>query len=231
MKSTPKLPQPISQEARQLIKPYQYIDRQTGEVKNGIKYVEGQPLNIRFNGQTGRFTRDGQQDLGPRIEIVPVCFRAFKGSLFGRQPAKYVEVFYVDGQRNLCVVLFTNATAENFVKFAASLYYSDNTQTITNSRIAISAAVRIRKSDSQRYHVAEFENLGLASPDAVDAFRAFGLDHKIYRAETRNQPGTATDVEDGKHSSLYFPMWGMGVREAAPADAEEARQLQASYTR
>ena len=223
MKSTPEIPQLLEQ-AQALLKPYQTTNAE-GIVISAIKYFEGQPRNVRFNGQTGRFSYDGKEDLGQSLEVVPLTWRFFTGSLFGREKARYAEIFYVDKQRNLCVVLLTNAAADNLKKFMADLSYGNlDGQVLTNTVVRISSALRIRKSDGQRYHVAEFENCGRADSRAVLAFRLFAMDYKVYRADTR--PAT---VEDTLYCPTYFTMIGTGVRRGLPDSDEERAQIQESY--
>ena len=172
-----------------------------------------------------RFTYDRKEDLGPSLDIVLLAWRVFEGELFGCTKARYSEIFYVDKQRNLCVVLFTNASADNLKKFMADLSYGNlDGQVLTNTIVRISAALRIRKADSQRYHVAEFENCGLANPEAVLAFRLFAMDLKIYRADTR--PTTIVDV---LWSPTYFTMIGLGVRRDVAENDEERQGIQSQY--
>lgn len=216
------------------LKPYQMLNAE-GQPVSAIRYVEGQPLNIRFNGQSGRFSRDGASpretlDIGPGLTLTPVAWRFFEGTLFNRPPARYAELFYVDSNRNLAVVLFTNAAADNLKKFAADLKYSpDGPRTLTNTRVRIDAAVRIRKEGGQRYHVAEFTDEGPASVKAITAFRLFALDHRIYRAATRPTPENTCRIEREFWSTTYCTMISTGVMAAAPADDCEEHQIQTHY--
>lgn len=192
----------------QILKPYQRVNAQ-GEPESAINYFQGQPLNIRFNGQNGRFSVDGLDDLGPSITVVPIAYRFFRGELFNRAEAEYAELFYVDKNRNLCVVMFTNASAQNLRKFMANLGYSaykGGVQTLLNTTVRIDASPRTRR-DSGKYNVAEFTNCGPADIRATTAFFIFCQDHKVYRADTRTP-----DIEDIYWSTTYFTMIGTGVK-------------------
>ncbi|MVM42264.1 hypothetical protein GO730_38860 [Spirosoma sp. HMF3257] len=208
-----------------ILKPYQVLNAE-GQPESAIKYFQGQPLIIRFNGQSGRFTRDGQDDLGDSLTITVIAWRFFRGELFGRAPAEYAELFYVDKNRNLCVVMFTNASAQNLRKFMANLSYSafsGAVQTMLNTVIRIDARPRTRK-DAGRYNVAEFTNCGPADIRATTAFLLFCQDHKVYRADTRT-----VEIEDVLWSATYFTMIGLGVKRDGAKNEEEQQQIQKQY--
>ncbi len=75
-----------------LVKAYQHLDSETGEVKSKYKYLAGRPKQYRFNGQTGQFNLNGTEYIGTSLSIQPLTWRIFEENLFA-------EVAKKSGQR------------------------------------------------------------------------------------------------------------------------------------
>lgn len=196
-KNTAKTSNGESSFAQSTIKPYQFVNEETGEVKNRFKYMKGMPRQYRFNGQNGRFNLDGFEDKGTSLEVTPIAWRVFTAdNLFGRERLeKWVELFFVDAQNCVSSIMFNNTSANVFQQLLGQLMYAD--LTILEVVLTITADRRTNSAVGSNYYIAQF-NFKKADPEAVSLFTAFTADVPIYREDT------ITDSEVVSLASLSY---------------------------
>jgi len=181
------------------LKAYQIQDPETGRIRSRFYYFAGHPVIIRFNGQTGRFSQDGKLDLGTSLTLIPLAWKIFEGDVFGRS-GSFLELFYVDRQRSVCCVMFTNTSVAIFQKFCAQLISQG--QDLSRTEITITPSVRKNKQINSSYHVAEFSGQP-ANPRAVQMLAEFACDFPIYRLETWYSHGGHTITDLARSFSYY----------------------------
>lgn len=98
-----------------------------------IKCVEGAPLSYRYkcNADGGKLQFETYEDAflsskGKPFSFCPISFRAYHNRKFGRDKAGvWIEVYFLNEKAQTCMLMFNNASAEQFLNVAKLLTYED----------------------------------------------------------------------------------------------------------
>ncbi len=166
------------------LKSYQTVDETNGEVLSIYRYLTGNPREYRFNGQVGKFYLDGN-DIGAKLKMQPIAWRFFEENLFARdRKEEWGEVFFIDKDNCVAVVMFNNSSVNNLKKVMQSIFYRGSLQhPKTFADFVVNIASKEKTSEKGKYFIAEFD-IEDADPEKVKEYREFALDHHIYREDT-----------------------------------------------
>jgi hypothetical protein len=183
--------------ANSFLKSYQAVNEH-GEVYSKIKYINGRPIQYRFNGQTGGFNKDqeykegeivtkGRVEVGESLTIQPIGFRMFKDFLFARKDdvtkdlraEDWAEIFFVNMDKKVCSLMFNNSSYRALDAVMTSLAYNDKSITDVVLNITSKEATNIKGN----YSVANFK-VTPATPESIKIYSEFCSDHTVYQAST-----------------------------------------------
>jgi hypothetical protein len=166
----------------QFLKTYEVLDPETGSVSSKIKYLIGNPKQYRFNGQTGRFNIDGEKDLGTSFELIPLAWRIFKASLFGRNKTEqWAEIFFIDDSNCVSSIMLNNTSAQILQNTFGKIIYEG--LLLEDVKLKITAERRTNERVKGVYYIVQ-----LSFQKAEDAVlllnKEYAADYKIYRRDT-----------------------------------------------
>lgn len=190
------------------LKPYQSIDETTGEVVSLIKYLEGNPRQYRFNGQTGRFNLNGIHDKGVSFKLLPIAWRIFKSELFGRNRQEiWAELFFIDNDNCLSSIMFNNTSVQILQNMFGQVVYDG--LILDDVLLTITCDKRVNAKVNSSYYVAQF-SFEKAEKEFLELNKSFAKDHNIYRQDTITQ-------EESTHlsSNTYRPASHVLLQDAA----------------
>lgn len=204
--------------ANSLVKSYHSVNEH-GEVFNKIKYVNGRPIQYRFNGQTGGFNKDeeylpgevatkGRVEVGETLTIQPIGFRMFKDKLFARKDditndlraEDWAEIFFVNIERKVCSLMFNNSSYRALDAVMTTLAYND--RNLTQVVLTISSKQAI--SPKGPYYIASFK-VAAATPESMKIYTEFCEDYSVYQASTVQQSAVISIA------SQHYPLHLFGI--------------------
>lgn len=200
------------------LKSYQVLNEETGEIESKILYITGRPRQYRFNGQNGQFNINGDRVLmdsqGKALKsytIIPVAWRVFEENLFGRgRKDLWAEIFFVDAQNCLSVIMLNNTSLEELMKLETDLHYDR----VSLSQICLTMTPEQVTSDKggekKSWYIARMSYTE-APKEVVKMYSEFAADHRIYRQDTL----TPTAVYTLLSPTFYLPDFESPVALAA----------------
>jgi hypothetical protein len=206
-------PAPVSN--RQITFPHLFVqvtDEETGEVYSEprIAYVEGQPLSYRFDGKTGRFNRNGKDELGKEFAFQPIGWRQFTGNLFDRKDnTRWVEFYFLDENDCASTILFNNSSELNFTKALKDLVYSrrkleEMRVTVTTEKLAYDVTLPDGQPQKGVYYAAVF-TFTEGDKDARSLGRDVCRAYPVYSELTARATKTNGFVSAGYAGGLFAP--------------------------
>jgi hypothetical protein len=201
-----------------LVKSYQSINEH-GEIVSKIKYVNGRPIQYRFNGQTGGFNKDqeylegevatkGRVEVGETLTIQPIGFRMFKDKLFARKDGNsneliaedWAEIFFVNMERKVCSLMFNNSSCRALEAVMTILAYNDKNIT----QVVLNISSKQASSPKGPYYIASFK-VSPATPESIKIYTEFCEDYTVYQASTVQQSAEIS------LASKYYPLHLFGI--------------------
>ena len=170
-----------------------------------IKYIEGAPLSYRLkcNADGGRLNFEGIDDAnftkkGEPFSFCPIAYRAYNNRKFGREKSgTWVEVFFLNEKGQMCMLMFNNASAENFLNVAKLLEYED--LDVSQTRFKCSLKTKSNAEAKTDYYICFFEYEELKNEDRL--LHQFAIESlpDIYRRDT-------LDTHDSIISYFNYPL-------------------------
>ena len=128
-----------------------------GEIK--IKYLKGYPRPYRFNASSGILNLNGQTPVtkaGKTFTMIPIAYRLFKDRLFEYSKREWLELFFIDENGAIALVMFHGYSVEEFLQMTQELFYED--LSITEIEITVTPEQKESKSaKGSKYYIASFE--------------------------------------------------------------------------
>jgi hypothetical protein len=156
-----------------------------------VRYLPGSPRQYRFNASQGVLNLNGLEVLTkPKqaFSFIPVAYRYFEDSLFGKDNKAWVEFFFINETHQMCSVMFHGFSAKEFMKHHADYLFYDH---LTPCEVVITATP-VEKSNEimkSKYFIAEFSSVK-ATPETIEAVRAIvEASQPIYREDTWKEFG------------------------------------------
>ncbi len=197
----------------QVVKPYQMIHSERGEVVSRYKYLEGHPRQYRFDAKEGLFNINGVEKLGGPMQgraltFQPVAWRIFTDNILSMGTKNWAELFFIDEKNCLSAILFHGYSVDNIFRLIEPLYYDD----LTLADVVITAVAERKENNRIQpkgvYYIANF-SYQLADPEKTAELALFSHDHKIFRQET------LTDIANIKTAFNYYNPFAQTAEEPA----------------
>ena len=197
------------------LKPYQKLNELTGEIISRYKYLEGHPRQYRFDAKEGVFNINGTDKLGRTLVFQPIAWRIFTDSILNMGTKNWAEIFFIDENNCVSVLLFHGFSVDNIFRLIEPLYYDD----LTLADVIITTVAEKKENTKITpkgvYYIATF-SYKIADAQTSTELKQFAQESRIYRQET------LTDVANIKTALNYYnPL----------ANAEEGQPLPAGVTR
>ena len=166
----------------QFIKSYEVLDTITGSVSSKVKYLVGNPKQYRFNGQTGRFNINGEKDLGSTFALVPMAWRIFHASLFGRgKKEQWAELFFLDEFNCVCSIMLNNTSAQILQNTFGQIIYEG--LLLEDVKLKITSDRRTNERVKGTYYIAQF-TYEKADEQTLLINKEYAADFQIFRRDT-----------------------------------------------
>lgn len=193
------------------MKSYQFLDENTGEIKNRFKYFPARPAEYRFDGGNGNFLYDETPLTDEKnkplkeFSLIPIVWRVFDENLFGRgKNDTWVELFFVDSKNRVSHIMLNNSSSREFLGMSSKLYYEDLqlsqiVLTLTPEKVE-KEVEKEGKKQKYTWYIAQC-TFTPADPETVEMFQEFARDFPIYAERTL----TSTAVYRFKSDLFHIP--------------------------
>lgn len=149
-----------------------------------VLYLQGHPRQYRFDASRGLLNINGETVVsgsGKPFSFAPIAYQMFQASLFNYPPMEWVEFFFINGDNQLCAVLFHGFSVENLKQQLPNLFY----ERLTPCGVVWSVVPKEKTNAAgNTYYIASFE----ATPQTDATREAFAELRRvlppIFRAET-----------------------------------------------
>ena len=111
---------------------YFSVDKETGEEKCLVKYLQGNPKDYRYDGRDGSFKLGANPIIDEKgkvlktFSLTPMAFRVFEENLFGRgRKENWIELFFIDEKNALSCIMFNGTSASSLQNLQREIFYED----------------------------------------------------------------------------------------------------------
>lgn len=161
------------------------------QIKNQtVKYTDGAPLSYRLkcNADGGKLQYETEEDSyltgkGKPFSFCPIGFRAFHNRKFGREKAGvWIEVYFLNEKAQTCMLMFNNASAEQFLNVAKILFYDD----LSVSEVRFNCELKVKNNAEVKtdYFVCTFSFDELSNEEKALNQLAIEQLPELYRRDT-----------------------------------------------
>lgn len=167
------------------------------------RYMSGEPFVYKFNGSSGQILDADNEPImsnGQRLKeliIQPIAFRFFNDCLFGRKEKDaygketlnpkfedWCEVFFVDENNRVCVIMFAGTTLASLKRAMKGLYYDPQGRTMNEIVLQMTPEKVTSKNDSSvSWHQGNFK-WKAADEKLIAEYTDFDRDFPVYQSST-----------------------------------------------
>lgn len=167
-----------------------------GEQTANVKYLPGEPRQIRFNAKDGEFNIEGVTPIGPQLTFQPIAWEFFTADILNMGLKSWVELFYLDEKNRVCAVLFHGYSVEALMQVNKPLFYDD--LTLADIILTVKAVQKENNKIKPKgiYYIAEF-TYTMAETQRTHDLKALAAQIAIYRRDTVNYSRLATITSEG----------------------------------
>lgn len=168
-----------------------FTANEEGEAVSNVKYLVGDPRQIRFDAKKGVFNINGKDEIGPTISFQPLAWEFFDADILNMGPKSWVELFFLDAKNCLCAVLFHGNSVNALKQVSTPLFYDD--LTLANVVLTITADKKENTKIVPKgtYYIANF-SYTMADAQYTSDLAQFAASTPIYREATINDTRKAT---------------------------------------
>lgn len=149
-----------------------------------VKYLQGFPVQYRFNASTGVLSYKGEQNLtkkGEAFTIVPVAYRQFNDDILGMGKKNWFELYFINNKNQVGCLLLHGYSVENLSSIFADLFYDD--AKLFEVALTIKPTEKQNKTANSTYYIAEFSFDKLSASD-VEHYSESVKGMNLYRVDT-----------------------------------------------
>jgi len=168
-------------------------DAEGAQVVN-VKYLPGDPRQIRFDAKAGKFNAYGTEPLGTTLTFQPLAWEFFDGNILNMGQKSWVEIFYLDEKNRLCAVLFHGNSVNALRQVRVPLFY-DNLTLADVILTAVPEKKEYTKSlPKGTYYIANF-SYEMADPKRTADLAQLTTLVNVYREESINQTRVVSSTQ------------------------------------
>ena len=152
-----------------------------------IRYMQGYPRSYRFDASKGILNLNGETAIttaqNKTFSFIPLAYRIFKDTLFNYENMKWLEVFFLNEELQLCSCLFHQYSVQNFLDYAYKhLFYTGCN--VCEVLWTVTPVEKLNEKVGSKYHIALFSATPLSTAEIEAMETARTLVGRIARYET-----------------------------------------------